>query len=113
MINCCTVNRTVHDVVCKCVQNQFSTLWMSIGRPLRVSPLNLLDWLLVDDAPDRCFELYHLYQPEIAEVKVYRGTNVNTRPIFLSRTLKRATRFSSGPSDSRFVVTVNCHVSHR
>lgn len=32
--------------------------------------------------------------------------NVNTRPIFLSSTLKRAIRFSSGPSDSCFVVTV-------
>lgn len=31
---------------------------------------------------------------------------VNTKPIFLSNTLKRAIRFSSGPSDSCLVVTV-------
>jgi hypothetical protein len=46
-----------------------------------------------------------------SQKKGYRDTKVKTRPIFLSSTLSRAIRFSSGPSDSRLVVTVNCHRS--
>lgn len=89
---------TVHstDVVCSVYKSRVSYAYPPSGCSLMTPQTDALNCTYISLKSQK---------------KGYRDTKVKTRPIFLSSTLKRAIRFSSGPSDSLFVVTVNCHRS--